>query len=100
EFRRVLFRSRLSFILLAVNIVLLLLVFTPLGYSANGANRWITLGPLSFQPSEFLKITFVLYMAHLLSSALLKKNKNAWRTYFLFAGISLSVAALLFLQPA
>lgn len=91
---------RASFVLFGLNILLLVLVFTPLGYAANGSYRWISIGSFSFQPSEFLKITWILYLAHLLSSAMLKKNKNSWQTYFLFVGLSCLIGFLIFLQPA
>lgn len=43
---------------------LLALVFVPgLGREANGAMRWIGVGPLSLQTSEFMKLFVVLYMA-------------------------------------
>jgi cell division protein FtsW len=43
---------------------LLLLVFVPgLGREANGATRWVAVGPMSLQTSEFMKIFVVLYMA-------------------------------------
>jgi len=60
---------KLSFIALIINIILLALVFLPgIGGAAGGANRWIFLGPFSFQPSEILKVTFILYMASWLAS--------------------------------
>jgi len=45
-------------------IFLLVLVFMP-GIKNNygTANSWLILGPISFQPSEFLKITLVFYLA-------------------------------------
>jgi cell division protein FtsW len=44
--------------------VLLLLVLIPgFGGQSYGAARWLTLGPLSFQPSEFAKLSVVLYLA-------------------------------------
>jgi len=43
---------------------LLALVFVPgLGREANGALRWVGVGPLSLQTSEFMKLFIVLYMA-------------------------------------
>jgi cell division protein FtsW len=93
--------KRISFFLLAANILLLVLVFVPgVGYAAKGSHRWIGFGSFSFQPSELLKITFILYLANLLSSSLLKRSKNTWQTYFLFVGISVVIGGLIFAQPA
>lgn len=55
--------EKLSIPLLLGSLGLLFLVFTPLGVTAGGAARWLALGPVSFQPSEILKLTFVLYLA-------------------------------------
>lgn len=51
--------------LLIGSIFLLLVVFIPTlgGTTIKGAARWIQLGPLSFQPSELLKLTLVMYLA-------------------------------------
>ncbi len=47
-------------------IVLCLLTFFPfIGLTRNGASRWIALGPLSFQPSELVKLILPIYLAHL-----------------------------------
>ena len=55
--------------LLLLNILFLGLVFVPfIGMSSAGASRWINLGFASFQPSEFLKITFILYLSCWLTS--------------------------------
>lgn len=41
-----------------------LLVFIPgLAVHYNGASRWISLGLFTFQPSELLKIAFIIYLA-------------------------------------
>ena len=41
-----------------------LLLFIPsLALHYNGASRWINLGELSFQPSELLKVAFIIYIA-------------------------------------
>ena len=50
--------------LVILNIVLLLLVFTPLGIEINGAKGWINLGIFTFQPSELSKIVIILYTAY------------------------------------
>jgi len=55
-----------------INLVLLGAVFLPeIGVSIGGASRWISLGLISFQPSEFLKISFIIYLG-----AWLTKNEN------------------------
>ena len=46
-----------------VNIILLGLVFSPLGDSAGGARRWLELGEFRFQPSELAKILLILFFA-------------------------------------
>ena len=45
----------------------LLLVFTPLGYTAYGASRWIRLGGINVQSSEFAKIALILLLARYLA---------------------------------
>lgn len=39
-----------------------------LGSESHGAKRWIQIGPIGFQPSEFAKIGMILFLAHLISS--------------------------------
>jgi len=44
-----------------------LVVFTPLGASVNGNRNWLNIaGLLSLQPSEFIKIALILYVAKML----------------------------------
>jgi cell division protein FtsW len=55
--------------LLAVMAVLALMVIFPaLAPEVWGASRWIQIGPVSVQPSEFAKLALVLYLASWLSS--------------------------------
>jgi cell division protein FtsW len=58
---------RLVIPLLLVALVALLLVFSPLGMSAGGARRWLRLWPSSFQPSELVKLSMVVFMAWYMS---------------------------------
>ena len=53
---------------LGVAYVLMLLPFVPgLGVSVNESRAWVFIGPLGFQPSEFLKLAILLYCVDLLS---------------------------------
>ncbi len=48
-----------------VGTLFLLLVFVPgIGKTVNGSHRWIHLGSISFQPSEFMKLITPLYFIH------------------------------------
>jgi cell division protein FtsW len=56
-------RKSALFILLGAIAINLLLFIPSLTFHWNGASRWITFGSLSFQPSELLKIAFIIYLA-------------------------------------
>lgn len=92
--------------LLLGNLVLLGMVFLPkIGTGFGGATRWVSLGPISFQPSEFLKPVFFLYLATWLSSRTGKKrttktskkglNENLI-TFLIIVGL---ISLFLILQP-
>jgi cell division protein FtsW len=49
-------------------VVLLALVMSPLGHEAKGAARWISMGPINLQPSEFAKPALVAVLAHYLAN--------------------------------
>jgi cell division protein FtsW len=56
-------------LLVACSFFLLLAVMLPgVGASANGAQRWIVVGPLQVQPSELAKLALILYGAQLLAA--------------------------------
>jgi cell division protein FtsW len=50
-----------------LSFLLLSLLLTPLGMKRGGATRWLNLGGFSFQVTEMVKITVVIFLAHLLT---------------------------------
>ncbi|SDH89051.1 cell division-specific peptidoglycan biosynthesis regulator FtsW [Alteribacillus persepolensis] len=66
------YRLYQKFIPLIVTVSILSLILVVLiGTNVNGSQRWISIGPLSVQPSEFVKIAVILYLAYVYS----KKQK-------------------------
>ena len=61
---------KLAVIMLLVSIVLLALVFTPLGVEVNGNRNWLRLGGFSFQPAEAAKLSYSVWAAYALSQKL------------------------------
>jgi len=58
------FWRKISLPLFLVTLILLIAVFLPgIGKEFGGAHRWIGIGGILFQPSELVKLTFVIYLA-------------------------------------
>lgn len=55
------------------NLIMLLAVMF-LGHSALGAQRWISIGPISIQPSEFSKIIMIISLATVMENRIGKLN--------------------------
>ncbi len=64
----------------------------------HGSQRWISLAGFSFQPSELLKITLVLYVAYLLT-ATKPYHRSTSISYTKFMIILACVSAILLKQP-
>lgn len=71
---------KFAYIIFGVSVVLLMMVLifkgTPIAQVKGGANRWITIGGLEFQPSELAKFALVIILAHIIS-----KNGDAVKTF-------------------
>lgn len=55
--------GKISWVLYAGAFVLVALVKTSLGITANGATRWLRIGPASFQPAEAAKVAIIVLFA-------------------------------------
>ncbi len=92
--------EKISFFLLLASVGLLVLVFTPLGFSVGGAARWIQAGPVTIQPAELVKLTYLLYLAAWLSNKAANRGRGFLEGFLPFAAISGLIALLLAMQPA
>jgi len=58
------FWQKYALLIFLITLILAALVFVPgLGFRHSDALRWVSLGPISFQPVEFLKFGFIIYFA-------------------------------------
>lgn len=74
--------------------VILLAVTWFIGFESRGSTRWISFGPVNFQPSEFAKPVLILTLAWFWS-----KNSATWKAIFRSVLITLPIFALIFIQP-
>ena len=59
------FWEKFAMLAYAVSAVAILLVLTPLGYTANGARRWLNIAGMSLQPAEGAKVGMIIFFASL-----------------------------------
>ncbi|MDA8172127.1 MAG: putative lipid II flippase FtsW [Nitrospiraceae bacterium] len=89
--------GKLSPLLLLGSMALLLLVFTRLGISAGGARRWLRLWPSTFQPSELVKLSMVIFLAWYLSRDFFRPD-NLW-LFILPVAVMAVFAGVIMKQP-
>lgn len=91
---------RFGFALFVTSIILLLLVLIPgIGVSFGGARSWIDVGPFVFQPTEIVKLAFILYLAAWLEKRdrkVIKDVSDGLIPFLISLGI---VMGLILLQP-
>ena len=85
------------FLIGILSLLAMLALFTPLAIERNGAVRWLDLGVLQFQPSEILKIWFVLFFAFLFTQKGIRDNAKKLLMYTGGAFLMLLVTSAL--QP-
>lgn len=81
-----------------LSIVLLLLIFTPLGVTVNGATRWIGVGPITIMPGELAKLAAIVFVAWYLSE---DQNRIKSLKYGILPmiGVMAVLAGLIIKQP-
>ncbi|MCR5834918.1 MAG: putative lipid II flippase FtsW [Lachnospiraceae bacterium] len=59
--------KKFSVLMYGASLVMVTLVWSPIGMEFNGARRWISVLGMSFQPAEFVKLTVIIITAHYLT---------------------------------
>jgi cell division protein FtsW len=90
---------RFAFYIFLATLIATAMVFIPgLGMTHAGATRWLDLGFTTIQPSEFLKIGYVIYLATWFSGV--HGNIESWKHSLVpFAGVSALTGLVMLLQP-
>ncbi len=86
-------------LLLMATIVLLVMVLIPgIGIKANASSRWIAVGPVSLQVSEFAKVAMIIYLSGYIvrHGAHVQQNFSAFINPMALVGI---IAVLLMMEP-
>jgi rod shape determining protein RodA len=90
-------RLERSALLFYVLVLLAVLAVPFIGRVGGGSRRWITLGPVSLQPSEFMKLALVLALARCLGRA--SQVRIGFREMLLPLLLTALPAACILLQP-
>jgi cell division protein FtsW len=94
-----LFWRKYAFWFFLFSLLITLTVWIPgLGMKHGGATRWLSLGFISFQPSEFLKIAYVIYVAAW-ASWMKDKLQDYTHGIIPFSIITLFTGITLLIQP-
>jgi cell division protein FtsW len=93
------FWQRTGWMWLCVGLALLAIILVPgIGRKVNGARRWMALGPLTLQVSEFAKIFVIVYLA----GFLVRRHdevRNQWSGFIKPMAVVFLVTLLLMLEP-
>jgi rod shape determining protein RodA len=76
--------------------IVMLLVVDAIGYVGKGAQRWLDLGLIRFQPSEIMKLAVPMLAASFMHDRRLPPD---WRNLIVLAAIVILPAALVAMQP-
>lgn len=92
--------KRLAIPLFLAALGMLFLVLVPgFGVTIKGATRWLRIGPVSFQPAEFFKFAFIVYLAGFFAKRQSKITSfyEVTLPFLVFLGIA---GILLLMEPA
>ncbi len=93
------FWLRTGWVWLFVALGLLILVLIPgVGHEVNGSQRWLPLGPLTLQPSEFTKMAMVIYLA----GYMVRREhevRNQWQGFLKPMAVLFAATLLLMMEP-
>jgi cell division protein FtsW len=94
------FWKKISLPLLFVTIGAMILVFFPqFGVAAKGAQRWVHFWFIQFQPSEFLKLALIIYLAAWFSQRTWQVNSHWTQSVLPVIIVLVFIGVLLGLQP-
>ena len=88
--------ARYAYIIFGLNVFLLVVVLV-LGKTGLGAQRWIKIGGFTFQPSEFMKLSLVLFLARYFEDH--RERLHLPKTMLVPAGLTVACALLVLKQP-
>ena len=83
-------------VLTLISSFLVMLALPMVGYEVKGATRWVRIGPLGLQPSEFAKPAFIVFAAWMFS--IRHRDPNVPAVAIVFAAYA-ALVGLLILQP-
>ncbi len=91
--------KKISPLCLPLSYLLLLLPLIPgIGDRAGGAQRWVGFGPFRFQPGEFVKVLFIIYICGYYTRHE-TRLKGFLQGIVIPLGVAASIGVLLLLQP-
>ena len=83
--------ARFALFAYALSYVLMIAV-SLFGKVVNGKRRWLQLGPISFQPTEFVKIALIVLLATVITQ--MGKKINSWKAMAVVMGLAIPIAGI------
>lgn len=82
------FYRKLGFLPYIACVIVILMIY-PFGFEANGARRWIKLGPISFQAAEPVKLGMILFLANFVYA--FRKKINTLKTVIMMFAFTVPI---------